>query len=221
MFKVGVVNVNDREGGRRTFVDNFYEALRREGYNVHLIDLAKISLGALNSFDILHFSADFLGKYMWKVLLATHPKKLLTIHGWIKKENLHALKHTGVQLGLGALCRMFFFDLFSRAFLKTASIVFDATTCPSKYTAAENGLRNVTIISNALFPERFCNIDDINVRRGQDEILFVTYVSIGGLKNVAVDKTIEVVRKLNQVLNDRKVILLVFGKDYLGGDTSP
>jgi glycosyltransferase involved in cell wall biosynthesis len=221
MFKVGVVNVNDTEGGRRPFVDNFYEALRREGYNVHLIDLDKISLKALNNFDILHFSAVFLGKHMWKVLLATHPKKLLTIHGWVKKESSYRFKHTRVQLGLGASCRMFFFDLFSLAFLKTAPIVFEAITCPTKHTAAENDLRKVTIISNAIFTERFCNIDEIDVRRGQDEILFVTYISIGGLKNVAVNKTIEVVRKINQVLKDRKVILLIFGNDYLGGDTSP
>jgi len=221
MFKLGVVNVLDKEGGRRTFVDDFCRALRREGYAVSLIDLDTISWRALNGFDILHFSADFLGRNMWKVFLAQHPKRVLTIHGWIKKEKLHALKHTRLQPGLRALCRVFFFDLFSLAFLRMAPFFFDAITCPTENTVAENGLRNVTIISNALFVERFCKVDGIDIRRGQDEILFTTYVSMGGLKNVAVGNTVRVVDRLNQILKDRKVILLIFGKDYLGGETSP
>lgn len=219
IFKVGVVNVSEREGGRRTFVDNFYEALKREGYDVCLIDLDKISMEVLNSFDILHFSAHFWGRHMWKVLLATHPKKLLTIHGWVKKENLYTLKQAG--LSLSALLRELIYSLLSLLFLRTAPLFFDATTCPSRKTSEENGLSNAIIISNAIFPEHFEDIREIDLRKSQDEILFVTYVSIGGLKNVAITRTMDVVEGLNEVLEGKKATLLVFGKDYLGKHRSP
>lgn len=221
MLKVGVVNVNEKKGGRRTFVDDFCKALKREGYEVHLVDINEASLNTLNSFDVLHFSAHFLGKPMWKVLLATHPRKVLTIHGWVKKENLYILNQTSVQSGFRALCQMFLYSLLSSIFLKILFIVFDAVTCPSENTAKENGIKNVAVITNALFTECFSNVDTIDVRHTQNEILFVTYVSVGGLKNVTVDRTIRAVKKLNESLKHQKATLLVFGKDYLVRNSSP
>lgn len=219
MLKIGIIDVSEREGGRRAFIDNFYKALKKEGYAVDFVDLKKASVDVLNSFNILHFSSHFWGKQLWKLLLATRPKKILTIHGWVMKERLHDLRHMG--LGFRASCREFIYSLLSLVFLRIAPLLFDAITCPSKRTAEENRLKTAAIISNALFPEYFRNIDEINVRRKQNDVLFVTYVSIGGLKNVAVARTLKVVRRLNEVLKRRKVTLLVFGKDYPSRDESP
>jgi glycosyltransferase involved in cell wall biosynthesis len=219
MLKVGVVDVTEREGGRKTFVDNFFMALREEGYRVHLVDLDRVSLSMLNSFDVLHFSTHFLGKQMWKLLLSSHPKKVLTIHGWVKKERLFAPRYADIDLRTSV--QEILYSFLSLVFLRIAPFLFDAITCPSKDTAEENGLKNVTIISNAIFPEYFDNIDKIEVRKQSNQILFVTYVSIGGLKNAAIVRTVEVVEKLNGILKSGKVVLLIFGKDYSETRKSP
>jgi glycosyltransferase involved in cell wall biosynthesis len=218
MFKIGIIDVAEREGGRRTFVDNLYRALKENGHDVHIVDFNTASLDMLNSFDILHFSSHFMEKQTWKLLLVRllvrHPKKLVTIHGWVGKEKWYSLKHTKPKFG--ALYRKFINYLLNLAFLRISPFLFDAITCPSESTAEENGLKNARIISNALFAEDFEKINGISARRASNEILFVTYVSIGGLKNLAIDRVLDTVVRLNEALKSGRVTLLIFGKDYLG-----
>jgi glycosyltransferase involved in cell wall biosynthesis len=100
--------------------------------------------------------------------------------------------------------------------LRIAPLLFDAIICPSESTAEENGLKNARIISNALFAEDFEKVNGISARMVSNEILFVTYVGIGGLKNLAIDRVLDIVERLNGSLKNGKVTLLIFGKEYLG-----
>lgn len=215
-FNIGIVDVLETQGGRRAFIDSFLKALCREGHTVKIIRLDTVSVGELNSFDILHFSTHYLSLNLWKLLFARHPKKILTVHGWIQSEVLWAMRN---QSNL----RTKIAGLLSLLTMKLMPLFFDLTTCPSRRTADENNLRNAVIISNAIFPEYFENISEIKTPRNQNEVWFVTYASAGGSSDI-LKMTIlnikEVVEKLNELLKNRKVKLMIFGKDYLGTDRS-
>ncbi len=223
--KIGVIDVSEREGGVRTFIDNFSKALRRQGYIVKTIDFERASVGELNSFDILHFSNPFLRsvdrsilKYVWKLLFTRHPRKVLTVHGWVRKEILYTRSQNWRRSAdSGAIVSV----LLKFLMWKLVPLFFDSITCPTTRTANENKLKNAFVISNAIFPEYYSSIDPVDLSMKTSEVLFVTYVSIGGLKNVALNRTIRVVRKLNKILKSKKVKLLVFGKDYYGRSRYP
>jgi len=214
--KIGIINTFDKVGGRRTFIDEFSDVLKKKGYTVKVVDLNMVSVGELNNFDILHFSDHYLRMNAWKLLLVNHPKKILTVHGWVKKETVHELKHGRPDF------RTVAGGLLSLAIWNVVPLLFDIITCPSKRTAEENGLKNAIVMSNAISSKYCESVGEIDDARTKPiEILFVTYVSIGGLKNVGLTQTIRVVKKLNEILNNRKVALLVFGKDYYGRSRYP
>jgi len=207
-LKIGVIDEGFYEGGVRTFVDDFSKALSREGYIVKIADLSRYSVKELNSFDILHFSNFLIWRYHWKLLVARHPVKVLTVHGWVLKETLYNIKRNWPDL------RKVVYIPLNFLMLKLSPLFFDSITCPSVSTAEENNLKNAIIISNAIFPKSYTNVDAIDLREKSDEVIFVTYTSIGGLKNVSLNRTIRVVAKLNKILKSKRITLLVFGKDY-------
>lgn len=209
-LKIGVIDVATHEGGVRTFVDNFSKALGREGYIVKIVDLSRYTVKELNNFDILHLQT-FIGKYHWKLLFARHPVKVLTVHGWVLKEKLNSISRSRNRNWTGLRMVLYFPLMFLMWNLVT--LFFDFITCPSVRTAEENNLNNAIIISNAIFPKSYANVDVICLREKPDEVLFATYASGGGLKNVTLDRTIRVVEKLNKIIKSKSITLMVFGKN--------
>ena len=205
LMRVGIIDVNVKQGGVRTFIDNFTVALEKQGFEVKLIDFQEAPLSYLNSFDILHFSRPYLGIQSWKLLFITHPKKVLTIHGWIKKEFTHYLKN-----GYPSFIERVKIIMALSTWQITVRL-FDLITCPSKTTANENGLKSALIVSNAIFPDNYCKIPRICIKSASKEIVFSTYSSVGGLKDESVSRVIEVITKLNKLLVTEKITLLVFG----------
>jgi len=213
-LRIGIVDVQARTGGVRTFIDKFAQALNKSGYIVRVLDISKTSLSTLNSFDILHFSNYFLGVHTWKLLFVKRPKKIITIHGWIKKEVWYAIKHDG--LGLRAIIG----GLLNLSLWKIFPLLFDAVSCPNEATAEESGLKNAKIIPNCIFPEDYQNILPIDVRLRPNELVFTTYISLSGLEERVIDKIIRVVNKVNQMLTQQSVVLLIFGRAPTGIDSA-
>jgi glycosyltransferase involved in cell wall biosynthesis len=199
----------ENEGGRKTFVKNFVKALQNEGYQASLVDMTKASLKELRNFDVLCFSDHFFGIHSWKLLFVRSPKKILIVHGWVKKETIFALNHSNLKEKISILS-----SLFAWAFIPT---LFDAVTSPTERTAQENKLKGALIISNAV--EGKIQENNQNDSPEAKELIFTTYTSIGGLKSTALDRVIRITLRLNERLTENKVHLMVFGKypDNTGG----
>jgi glycosyltransferase involved in cell wall biosynthesis len=200
-LKIGVVDVLEKEGGRKSFIRNFTRALQQEGCEAKIVNLTTASIGELNTFDILCFSDHFFGLQTWKLFLISNPKKILTVHGWVTKETILALKHSKTREKLSVLS-----SLVTWSFIPS---LFDVLTCPTINTARENNLKDAVIISNAVDPA--CLVAQ-QTDLPDNEILVVTYTSIGGLKSVAVNRVIKATAKLNAILKDKKIRLMIFGK---------
>lgn len=181
--------------------------MKKAGYNVDVLDFSKTPLFVLNSYDILHFSSYFYGEHTWKLFFVNHPKKVLTVHGWLKNELLYMLKHgrLGLRAIIGALLSLAMWPIFP--------LLFDVNTCPSRRTADGARLKNATIIKNAIFPERYLDVYPINVKSNPKQLVFVC-CSSGALKEeeLIIDKVIAVVNRLNDLLTQQNdIVLLLFG----------
>lgn len=201
-IKIGVVAVVDKKGGRKTFINNLSKALVQYGYNARLVTLEEASISELNDFDVLCFSDCFFGKNTWKILFV-RPKKILTVHGWVKKEAILELKRNTFKVKIRILV-----SLISWKILPS---FFKIITSPSINTAKVNGLKHVEIIKNGIFINDYSAILPIDIRTNDHQFVFVTYSSAGGL-NLSTERVIRVLYKLNEQLKDKgQVILLVFG----------
>lgn len=207
MEKIGIVDVDELEGGRRTFIDDFARALIEKGYDAHIIDIRTISLGELNRFDILHFSTHYFGINTWKLLLAYRPKKILTVHGLVAKEILYTLKNgkPNLKTAMGGVLSLVLWNV--------APLFFNAMTCPSKRKKEDNNLKSASVITNAIFPEDYLGITPIDVREIRNDVILVTYSSVGGFgRNL--ERIVRIVCKLNRKLEKKRAILLIFGTKF-------
>jgi len=91
-LKIGIIDIKDECGGVRTFINNFYDGLNKyTNFIVEKVDLDRTSISKLNEFDILHFSSlDYYS--IWKLFFIFRPKKVITVHGWIKDESINSFK---------------------------------------------------------------------------------------------------------------------------------
>lgn len=202
-LKIGIIDIKPKVGGVGTFIDNFYRALKNyTNHEVELIDMDKVSISELNSYDILHFSAVQL-RYIKKMLFIIKPKKILTLHGWLKEEVFYNMDQKNMINKIKMLEYYLIFSFFLRI------NYFNKITCPTQNTANKNRLKNAIIISNALFPRDYNKYN--NLQKIKKKYIFVTYSSEGGKKSQQIKDLINLIIELNTKISI-KVELHIFGK---------
>jgi glycosyltransferase involved in cell wall biosynthesis len=178
-------------------------------------DADLVKLGECN---IIHAQGPLSIKILSK-LLVLKTRKVLTLHGWVLDESkalvfvarnlsekANALLHY-IMVVINWVIHRFIFIPF----------IYDYTTAVSDITAKKNNVKAL-VIPNPVICRDNLHGSSLNPASKNGEIVFITYVSIGGGKMLSIPRLIKIVYLLNQKLRSlgvKKYIvhLHIYGKD--------
>jgi glycosyltransferase involved in cell wall biosynthesis len=96
-------------------------------------------------------------------------------------------------------------------------LVYDYVTAVSHITAKKNGVKALIVPNPTICKSVNLYRDPSNSTRNNDEVVFITYVSIGGGKIFSVPRLVKILYLLNEKLRslgfEKHVILYIYGKD--------
>jgi len=193
------------------------------GYDCVWLSLRNVSFALLRECSIIHVHSPLGPLTMLKMLLLRKAKKVLTLHGWVLDEakvNVLMAKHT-LEKMKSLLIYVFVTLNWILHKLLFIPFIYDYVTAVSRITAKKNGVKALVIPNPVLCRNTPFHRDNQAVQTsigyGRDEIIFVTYVSIGGGKILSIPKLIKIVHLLKQRLRrlgiNKHVTLYIYGKD--------
>jgi len=187
------------------------------GYNVVWFGSNNIRLSDLSKCDIIHSQGPLSFIAMIKLILLRKPRKILTLRGWVLDEaKIRVLSSHDAKEKLRNLliytCTAVNWIVHK---LILIPFVYDCVTAVSHITARKNCV-NALVIPNPTICGGF-GLPRDHSNRTPNEVLLVTYVSIGGGKVLSIPRLIKIVKLLNKKLEslsiDKHVILHIYGKD--------
>jgi len=203
-LRVGVVKAKSQTGVQ-SFLDTFWGSLSlSERCQAEWVDLSSCSKQSLNSYDVLYFPYLQIGNVIhFGKLLGSRIPRVLTIHGWVYEEAWDELRSTSNPLvKLRKLLTMVIYWMILKLRL------FDIVTAPSPVTREKMGGGSIEVLSNAIAVEA---TPAIELKTGDEPLLFLAYSGIGGGKHLSIAPLIEVFREVF-VRSSRALELHVFGE---------
>jgi glycosyltransferase involved in cell wall biosynthesis len=203
------------------YLTHIYKIL---GYDCVWLSSRNVSFALLRECSIIHVHGPLGTLTMLKMLLLRKAKKVLTLHGWVLDEaKVKVLTAQHLLEKMRLLLAYYLFVVLNWILHKLLFIPFlyDYVTAVSRITAKKNGVKalitpNPAPCKNAPF-HKDNRANQTPNRSNKDEIVFVTYVSIGGGKILSIPRLIKIVHLSNQRLRDlginKRVILYIYGKD--------
>jgi glycosyltransferase involved in cell wall biosynthesis len=187
------------------------------GYNVVWFGSSNVRLSDLSKCDIIHSQGPLNFIAMVKLILLRKPRKILTLHGWVLDEAKICVlsSHNAKERLRNLLIYIRIAINWIMHKLILIPFVYDYVTAVSHITAKKNGV-NALVIPNPTICRGFGFPGD-HSNRAPNEVLLVTYISIGGGKVLSIPRLIKTVKLLNKKLEslsiNKHVILHIFGKD--------
>jgi glycosyltransferase involved in cell wall biosynthesis len=176
-----------------------------------------INFKFLESCQLIHVQGPLRLFDSLKLIMLKNARKILTLHGWVLDEaRVSVFTSYGVREKLKSLLvyvQITINWIIHRFIL--IPYVYDYVTAVSYTTAKKNSVRalvipNPIICKNVNFLESYSKFFP-------NEMIFITYVSIGGGKMLAVPRFVRLINLLNKRLEDvginKHVILHIYGKD--------
>ena len=220
-MKICLIGPNPKEKGgpAKSTLYLAYIYKKMLGYNVVWFDSNHVRLSDLSKCDIIHSQGPLSFIAMVKLVLSRKPRKILTLHGWVLDEaKIRVLSSHNAKERLKSLL-IYICTAINWIVHKLILIpfVYDCVTAVSYITAKKNNVNALAIpnptICKGFGPPRGRS------NRTPNEVLFVTYVSIGGGKVLNILRLIKIIKLLNKKLEglgaNKRVILHIYGKDVL------
>jgi glycosyltransferase involved in cell wall biosynthesis len=191
------------------------------GYDCTWFSSKNVKFDLLRKCDIIQVHGSLDSLTMFKVLLLKKAKKILTLHGWVLDEAKVNVLMAKYALEKMKLLLIYVFVTLNWVLHKLFFIpfIYDYVTAVSRITAKKNGVKALITPNPVLCRNMSFHRDNqaVQASTDRDEIIFVTYVSIGGGKILIIPKLIKIVHLLNQRLRclgiNKRVILYIYGKD--------
>jgi glycosyltransferase involved in cell wall biosynthesis len=187
------------------------------GHGVAWLHFKDVRLSRLSRCDIIHTQGPLFLALLKLLLL--RKRIVLTLHGWVLDEAKafifasHTLREKLKKLLIYIIIAINW--LLHR--LIFIPLVYDYVTAVSHITAKKNGVKALIVPNPMICKSVNLYRDPSNSTRNSDEVVFITYVSIGGGKIFSVPKLIKILYLLNKKLRslgvEKHVILHIYGKD--------
>jgi glycosyltransferase involved in cell wall biosynthesis len=187
------------------------------GHDVAWLHFKDVRLSRLSRCDIIHTQGPLFLALLKLLLL--RKRIVLTLHGWVLDEAKafifasHTLREKLKKLLIYIIIAINW--LLHR--LIFIPLVYDYVTAVSHITAKKNGVKALIVPNPMICKSVNLYRDPSNSTRNSDEVVFITYVSIGGGKIFSVPRLVKILYLLNEKLRslgvEKRVILHIYGKD--------
>jgi glycosyltransferase involved in cell wall biosynthesis len=187
------------------------------GHGVAWLHFKDVRLSRLSRCDIIHTQGPLFLALLKLLLL--RKRIVLTLHGWVLDEAKafifasHTLREKLKKLLIYIIIAINW--LLHR--LIFIPLVYDYVTAVSHITAKKNGVKALIVPNPMICKSVNLYRDPSNSTRNSDEVVFITYVSIGGGKIFGVPRLVKILYLLNKKLRslgvEKHVILHIYGKD--------
>jgi len=172
-----------------------------------------LNLKLLKRCDVIHTQGPLQMLENLALLFYKKSKKILTLRGWILEEVIVYFRNNP-EISILRRFIVLFYTFINWLIHKTFLIpfVYDYITAVSKVTAHKNKVREAIIIPNPVL----CNIKNptLSTKKSSQDIVFVTYVSIGGGKIESIPYALLIVNLINKKVGSKyRVRLEIYGKD--------
>lgn len=190
------------------------------GHHIVWINPKNISLSRLSKCDVVHSHVPLMNILnILKLILSKKPRKILTLHGWVLDE-AKVLVFTSHGT-LERVKRSIFYIVVAVSWIMHRFIlvpfIYDYVTAVSYITARKNGVRALITPNPTKCVDDNLTVSHSNTVHASNEIVFVTYVSVGGGKILSIPRLIKIIYLLNKKLEalgfNKHVVLHIYGKD--------
>jgi len=208
-------------GGVLTAVKHMSLIFEELGFKSIIIDnRSLLSRNCLSLCDVVHVNGFLSILDTAKILIYAREKtKIITLHGWVIDEAKLYLFVSEENVFKRVMRFLFTYVNWLIHKLIVIPLFYDLVTSVSDITARKNKIKSI-VIRNPLVPalvNEKINKCDISINKKQDEIIGVTYVSIGGNKILSIPRLVKLILKVNASLknmgSNKRVKLYIFGKD--------